>query len=146
VAVQIYKSGQGRYVRIGTAIGVALVALVLAYYVWGLLAQYVSDAIAYKVYLEYAIPAVVFAVLMAGVGYYMLQPKAADFLIATESEMKKVSWSSKAELIGSTVVVIVTVVLLAAFIFLVDILISGGLSQGWTIPFTTVQIPGLGLW
>jgi len=29
---------------------------------------------------------------------------------------------------------------------LVDILISGGLSQGWTIPFTTVQIPGLGLW
>ncbi|MBE3132152.1 MAG: preprotein translocase subunit SecE [Acidobacteria bacterium] len=34
--------------------------------------------------------------------------------------MKKVSWSSKAELIGSTVVVIVTVFLLALVIFAVD--------------------------
>ncbi len=120
MAVQIYKSGQGRYVRIGTAVGVALVAMVLAYYVWGLLAQYVSDGITYKVYLEYAIPGVVFLALMAGTGYFLLQPKVADFLIATESEMKKVSWSSKAELIGSTVVVIVTVFLLALFIYAVD--------------------------
>jgi len=54
------------------------------------------------------------------VARYLNMAKAADFLIATESEMKKVSWSSKAELIGSTMVVIVTVVLLAVFIYVAD--------------------------
>ena len=36
--------------------------------------------------------------------------KANDFFIATEGEMKKVNWSTRAEVIRSTKVVIVTVV------------------------------------
>jgi preprotein translocase SecE subunit len=43
-----------------------------------------------------------------------------DFLVATETEMKKVSWSSRAELVGSTAVVIVTVFVLALFIYFAD--------------------------
>jgi len=78
--------------------------------------------------------------------YYLNKPKAADFLIATESEMKKVSWSNKAELVGSTIVVVVTVFLLAVFIFVMDLFVSGGLSVGWTIPYTDIHIPGIGLW
>ncbi|NLW87690.1 MAG: preprotein translocase subunit SecE [Planctomycetes bacterium] len=50
------------------------------------------------------------------------KPSAADFLIATESEMKKVSWSSRKEVIGSTKVVIVTTFIMAALLAGVDLL------------------------
>jgi preprotein translocase subunit SecE len=130
VAFELYKSAQGRYVRVGTAIAAALVALVVSYYVWGLLSRHVPDDFAYKVYVVYAAPAVLFAVVAAMTAYYLNKPKAADFFIATESEMKKVSWSNKAELVGSTVVVIVTVLLLALFIYLADNAIIFTLARG----------------
>jgi len=120
VALQIYKPGQGRYVRLGTAGVGGLVALGICYYVWTLLARYLPEDLAYGIYVEYAAPAVLFAAFALVVARYLNMAKAADFLIATESEMKKVSWSSKAELIGSTMVVIVTVVLLAVFIYVAD--------------------------
>lgn len=47
-------------------------------------------------------------------------PTFADFLIATEAEMNKVSWSSRKRLAQDTVVVLVTVFLLTAFLFVVD--------------------------
>ncbi|MDP6045583.1 MAG: preprotein translocase subunit SecE, partial [Phycisphaerae bacterium] len=50
------------------------------------------------------------------------RPRNADFLIATEGEMKKVSWSGKKEIIGSTKVVIVTTLMIAMLLFGVDIL------------------------
>ena len=116
---KILKSGQGRYVRVATGVGAAAVALVVCYYVWTVLNRNLG-AVAYRTYLEYAIPAVLFAVLGV-VGYVMLnRPNVVDFFIATEGEMKKVSWSSRAELFGSTMVVIVVVVLLAAFIYVAD--------------------------
>ena len=130
MALKIYKSGQGRYVRVGTGAGAGVVALALAYYVWGLLAQYVADDFAYKVLLEYAVPAALFVGLAVGTALALNRPKVADFFIATESEMKKVSWSSKAELIGSTTVVIVTVFLLALLIFAVDNSVVFLLSRG----------------
>ena len=46
--------------------------------------------------------------------------KANDFLVATEGEMKKVNWTSRKEVIGSTKVVIASVILLAVLLFLVD--------------------------
>jgi len=146
VALQIYKPGQGRYVRLGTAGVAGLVGLLLAYYVYTLLAAHLSEDFAYKVYVAYAVPALVFAGIALLVARYLNQPRAADFLIATESEMKKVSWSSKAEVVGSTLVVIVTVVILAAFIFVVDYLVSGTLGDGCPIPWTGLRAPGLGLW
>ncbi|MCD6365227.1 MAG: preprotein translocase subunit SecE [Planctomycetes bacterium] len=52
------------------------------------------------------------------------RPKTADFLIATESEMKKVSWSSKEEIIGSTKVVIVFTFIMAVILYAVDVLFA----------------------
>src|SRR5262249_19268300 len=49
-------------------------------------------------------------------------PVFADFLIATEAEMNKVSWTSRKRLIQDTVVVLVTVALLTTFLFIVDII------------------------
>ena len=44
-----------------------------------------------------------------------------DFMIATEGEMKKVNWSSRREILGSTKVVILFTVLFAVILFVVDI-------------------------
>ncbi|MFQ6049008.1 MAG: preprotein translocase subunit SecE [Phycisphaerae bacterium] len=41
-------------------------------------------------------------------------------MIATEGEMKKVSWSTRREVIGSTKVVIAVVIMLAVMLFVVD--------------------------
>jgi preprotein translocase subunit SecE len=48
-------------------------------------------------------------------------PKFADFLIAVEAEMNKVSWPSRAELIRSSVVVIFVIGVLSIILFGFDI-------------------------
>jgi preprotein translocase subunit SecE len=55
----------------------------------------------------------------------------ADFLIAVEAEMKKVSWPTKEELKRSSFVVIIVVLLLAAVLFLFD--------NVWTALFTLIK-------
>jgi preprotein translocase SecE subunit len=47
--------------------------------------------------------------------------KFSEFLIATEGEMKKVNWSSRREVFGSTWVVIGISVIIAAILFVTDI-------------------------
>jgi preprotein translocase SecE subunit len=46
----------------------------------------------------------------------------ADFLIATEAEMNKVSWTTRKRLVQDTIVVLTTVILLTLFLFVIDIL------------------------
>jgi preprotein translocase SecE subunit len=45
---------------------------------------------------------------------------SVDFLVSTDGEMRKVNWSTKREIIGSTWVVIIATVLIAAFLGVVD--------------------------
>jgi preprotein translocase SecE subunit len=47
-------------------------------------------------------------------------PAFADFLIATEAELNKVSWTTQKRLVQDTIVVLVTVVLMAVYLFGVD--------------------------
>jgi preprotein translocase SecE subunit len=47
-------------------------------------------------------------------------PAFADFLIATEAELNKVSWTTRKRLVQDTIVVLVTVILLTVFLFVVD--------------------------
>jgi preprotein translocase SecE subunit len=48
-------------------------------------------------------------------------PAFADFLIATEAELNKVSWTTKKRLYQDTIVVLTTVVLMTLFLFVVDL-------------------------
>jgi len=63
-------------------------------------------------------------VTLAVLGWFCFRivhyPRFAEFLIATESEMNKVSWTSKDDLYQSTLVVLSTVLILAAYLFVVD--------------------------
>ncbi|MBX9622884.1 MAG: preprotein translocase subunit SecE [Gemmataceae bacterium] len=64
-------------------------------------------------------------------------PAFAEFLIATEAEMNKVSWSSRRRLFQDTVVVLVTTILMALFLLAVD------LFWGWLLSLPVVGVlPG----
>ena len=93
-----------------------------------------ADAVPYALYIQYGIPFVVFAVGCGFIFYLANWERFADFLIQTEGEMKKVSWSSKAELIGSTTVVIVTVAILAVLIYVADFVWIKGLKFITVLP------------
>ena len=62
----------------------------------------------------------------AGVLIYRLlnRPKSADMLIETEAEMRKVTWPSFAETWTGTLAVIVTVLVLFAYLFTADLVLS----------------------
>ena len=62
-------------------------------------------------------------VVAAAVAFWIVnRPHSADFMIATEGEMKKVSWSSRKEVIGSTKVVIITTLIVTMILFATDLL------------------------
>jgi preprotein translocase SecE subunit len=66
-----------------------------------------------------------FAVLYAALAWRLMnKPGNVDFLIATDSEMKKVNWTSKRELIGSTKVVIIFMFTIAIILFVLDLLFN----------------------
>lgn len=58
-------------------------------------------------------------------------PTFADFLIATEAEINKVSWTPRPKLLRDTVVVLTTVLLITLFLFVVDIFWGFALSRSW---------------
>ncbi|GAH65457.1 unnamed protein product, partial [marine sediment metagenome] len=53
--------------------------------------------------------------------WLMNKPTVADFMIAAEGEMKKVSWSSRREIAVSTFIVIVVVILVAMLLGVTDL-------------------------
>lgn len=117
--LQIYKPTQGKYTRMTTVLTIVVLGA------WGCFSlSQTLRGLAVNIILAWLIP----LGILVGIGLFMLwlvnRPKTADFMIATEGEMKKVSWSSKKEVIGSTKVVIVTTFLLAAILFLVDIVFT----------------------
>ena len=75
---------------------------------------------------------VVLAILLLWVSWRVVNwPVFADFLIATEAEMNKVSWTSRKRLVQDTIVVLVTVALLTTFLFVIDIIWIKVLSWDW---------------
>jgi preprotein translocase subunit SecE len=116
----IYKPGQGHNTRVWS--GVAMGALVcwFAYFVYDKLS--VVETTTTTKLVRVAIP--VGLILAFGLlGYWLLalNRKVCDFLIATEGEMKKVNWTTRKDIIGSTKVVIFVLVSLGFILFVVDL-------------------------
>ncbi|MSR18877.1 MAG: preprotein translocase subunit SecE [Phycisphaerales bacterium] len=53
--------------------------------------------------------------------FFAASPRSVDFLVATEAEMKKVNWSTRREIVGSTIVVIFTAFSISLFCYLFDL-------------------------
>jgi preprotein translocase SecE subunit len=74
---------------------------------------------------------VCFVAAAGGTWWGVNYARFVDFLQDTETEMTKVSWSSKREVVGSSIVVIATVVILGIWILLVDLILTGPQPGGW---------------
>jgi preprotein translocase SecE subunit len=130
-----YKRSQGQRVRRGTMLGVLILAgcgiyTLLAHrtlesggkdWVWqvpfsgGQQVTVLSD-------LRFTVPLLLAAAAL-WLAYRIVNfPTFADFLIATEAEINKVSWTTRKRLVQDTIVVLTTVILFTVFLFVVDIL------------------------
>ena len=123
MSFQVYKKGQGRYVRITTG---ALLALLTLYGCSALSAAlYDAGALPWRfmgqVYTySQVVPIAVFIAVMVGLVWFLNWPRFAEFLIETEIEMRRVAWPSRASVLSSSLVVIVTVVLMSFLLFGID--------------------------
>jgi preprotein translocase subunit SecE len=111
----LFKPMQGWYARVYTALGLGLIAAAGAWRVF-------EASLEYSTLWHFGLSAS-FALVLGWVIFRIVHfPPFAEFLIATEAEMNKVSWTSKDDLFRATTVVLSTVVLMAVFLFLVDTL------------------------
>jgi len=152
----VYKRGQGYWTRMGTAIGGLLLIVVTAMFVHEQTATRLSGAFytpqtipigatveqitqinaanqtgathsaQVAQYVSIGLTAATVVGLAILFWWLMNKPRNADFLIATDSEMKKVQWGTRAELIGSTRIVIIFLAVIVLVLFLID-LIAGTL-------------------
>jgi preprotein translocase subunit SecE len=108
-----HKPTQGRHARLYTAIGLGVV---VALGLW----QLYDTLLVYSPAVRFGIPTVLGLVL----GWFIFRlvefPPFAEFLIATEAEMNKVSWTSRDDLYRATTVVLTTVLLMSFYLFGVD--------------------------
>lgn len=119
---EVYKSGQGKYTRMCSGIGAAVLILGLASYVFDQMLGLPWSNEPWFVGVRVAVP-VALIILLGLLSYWLIgvHRGSADFMIATEGEMKKVNWSTKKEILGSTKVVIVSVIILSVMLFIVDV-------------------------
>jgi preprotein translocase SecE subunit len=126
----IYKKGQGYWTRMGTVAGAGLLGLLTGDFFYTqaeriltgpsitpfLNAHHLSDP--RGPFLIVALFAIAYTLV---VFHYMNKPSSVDFLIATDSEMKKVNWTTQKELMGSTKIVIGFVFVMATLLFCYDL-------------------------
>lgn len=107
----VYKKNQGRIIR---QLTFAALLLTVAVGAWRL------SEIAHRAAFKYAVPLALLAV--GGWVVYRLVnlPRFADFLIAVEAEMTKVSWPTRHELVRSSIVVIATIIGFAVLLWFYD--------------------------
>lgn len=121
----LYKPNQGRLVRQLTCLAIWVV---VALGCWRL-NVWLTGSMGWG---DIAIPGALLAV-GGWVGYRLVNwPRFADFLIAVEAEMAKVSWPSRTELVRASIVVIFTIFFLAIILFMFDIV--------WQWIFTTIGV------
>jgi len=116
MAFDIYKPGQGKYTRLCSAFGAAIVVGL------GCLQLYETlDSADFGLWVKTMVPAGLFVVLAVLIFWLINKPSVADFMVAAEGEMKKVSWSSRKEIAVSTFIVIVVVFVMAVLLGVTDL-------------------------
>jgi preprotein translocase subunit SecE len=126
MAFDIYKRGQGKYTRLYSAFGAAIVAGL------GCLQLYKKlDGTDLGLWVKTMVPAGLFVGLSLFIFWLVNKPSVADFMVAAEGEMKKVSWSSRKEIAVSTFIVIMVVILMAVLLGVTDLVFQ--VFFGWLL-------------
>jgi preprotein translocase SecE subunit len=126
MALSIYKRGQGKYTRMGTAAGGAMIVAIGCWQLYRTL-----EAADISLWIETMVPVGLFVALAVLMLWLVNKPNVADFMIAAEGEMKKVNWSTRQEVAVSTVVVISVVIILAVILGTADYIFQ--LSIFWLL-------------
>jgi len=134
----LYKPAQGRIVRQVTFFSIALLVCLA---IWELHASgwfnFLNAEVASGEVAGPNIIKMLFSFVLAGIGIWTAYrlvnyPVFADFMIAVEAEMNKVSWPTRDQLYRASVVVIFVIFAMAVLLFLFDIL--------WTAVFEMIGI------
>ncbi|QDT51217.1 preprotein translocase subunit SecE [Symmachiella dynata] len=116
LSLQSYKPKQGRLVRQLTTAGVALIALL------GAVSLSQGPMIGVEPeWVRVGVPVLLFLIGLAFAFRVVNYSVFADFLIAVQGELTKVSWPSKQELKNSTIVVVVTMFALGGMLLVYDL-------------------------
>jgi preprotein translocase subunit SecE len=117
---KLYKPGQGYWTRMLSGIGGGVMVLGGAAWLIEKLSVIQNNNV--RVYAQGGeFLAVVMAVGLLVWRAVGSSPRSADFLIATEGEMKKVNWPARKEVTGSTWVVVWCVILLTLLLYVSDV-------------------------
>jgi preprotein translocase SecE subunit len=120
----IYKKGQGYWTRMGTLAGAAVLGLMLAYTIYDRVPTFFTKDPQFGRRVAIGVSGGFLVLYSLLVWHLTNKPSNVDFLVATDSEMKKVNWTSRKELIGSTKVVIFFMFLIATLLFVLDRIIG----------------------
>lgn len=140
MALELYKPNQGVYARAVTGVSGGIMAVFGAYQLqqalidlpplwpgarfvvelnWGLVIALAAFAV-----LGGLVALVVTGAALGIKKFDRLSKASVDFLIETESELKKVSWPNREELTGSTFIVVFVTIILGLYIVGVDFVVS----------------------
>jgi preprotein translocase subunit SecE len=121
----IYKKGQGYWTRMGTAIGAGFLGLMISFEIYSQIQPLLNGSARRDQSIAFGISLLFLAVYSGFCFWFINKPQTADFLIATDSEMKKVNWTTRKELIGSTKIVILFMFMIAIYLFTCDLVFGG---------------------
>ena len=121
-----YKKGQGYWTRLGTVIAAGLLGALTAFNLYHWIPALIDlgstpAAQARERQIALGVSGGLFVLYAVLIWRVINKSTTVDFLIATDSEMKKVNWTSRKELWGSTKVVIIFMFLIAFMLFAFDI-------------------------
>ncbi|HMO35108.1 MAG TPA: preprotein translocase subunit SecE [Gemmatales bacterium] len=144
-SAETYKKVQGQKIRrIVMLVIILAVGLAVYYYIWlrGVSvgsAPYVWDIpfVSSLSLILFRSPSITIPVLLLGLavwfGWRLVNyPPMAEYLILTEAEMTKVTWTSRQRLIRDTGVVLLCILFFAAFLYLLDII--------WVLVLSTIGV------
>jgi preprotein translocase SecE subunit len=123
VSIAIRKIGQGYWTRLVSVIGFGLLGVLGAVWLWRIF-ETIDFGVA-PVYVASG-AALAFMALVGGALWWFAgsNARSVDFLVATEGEMKKVNWSTRREIVGSTLVVIGIALVISLFCWIWDFAFS----------------------
>ena len=112
----IYKSNQGRMVRQFTFFAIAVVAA------FGCITLSNGPLMGLSKSVQIGVPLGIW-LFVCWIAFRVVNvAKFADFLVSVESELEKVTWPTRKEVVQATIVVICTMVFIGLFLFLIDLL------------------------
>ncbi|MFQ5861769.1 MAG: preprotein translocase subunit SecE [Candidatus Brocadiales bacterium] len=141
--MEVYKKTQGIHARVFLAAALGALALFASYAIYGTFIELPRlypgaevPLVGIKLTWGFVSAAVFFLVCVALIAIFTTgcetglrrldtnSRKTVEFLIDTQGELQKVAWPTRPELVGSTGVVIILLVILGVYIFGVDWVIT----------------------